>query len=84
KSVGYPPEFAGATEACASTGGQLVPPVMGAACFIMAESRAFRLVIAQVHETRGPYRRHRIAEMPSLYALLRRQQPVHSRRGKSG
>ena len=37
KSVGYPPEFAGATEACASTGGQLVPPVMGAACFIMAE-----------------------------------------------
>ena len=37
KSVGYPPEFAGAVEACASTGGQLIPPVMGAACFIMAE-----------------------------------------------
>ena len=37
KSVGYPAEFAGAVEACASTGGQLVPPVMGAACFIMAE-----------------------------------------------
>ena len=37
KDCGYPPEFAGAVEACASTGGQLVPPVMGAACFIMAE-----------------------------------------------
>ncbi len=37
KNVGYPPEFAGAVEACASTGGQLIPPVMGAACFIMAE-----------------------------------------------
>lgn len=37
KKCGYPPEFAGATEAVASTGGQLIPPVMGAACFIMSE-----------------------------------------------
>lgn len=37
KKCGYPPEFAGATEAVASTGGQFVPPVMGAAAFIMAE-----------------------------------------------
>ena len=37
KKCGYPPEFSGAVEACASTGGQLIPPVMGAACFIMAE-----------------------------------------------
>lgn len=37
KKCGYPPEFAGAVEACASTGGQLIPPVMGAACFVMAE-----------------------------------------------
>ncbi|MDD3347679.1 TRAP transporter permease [Oscillibacter sp.] len=37
KKCGYPAEFAGAVEACASTGGQLIPPVMGAACFIMAE-----------------------------------------------
>lgn len=37
KKVGYEPTFAGAVEACASTGGQLVPPVMGAACFVMAE-----------------------------------------------
>ena len=37
KKCGYSPEFAGAVEACASTGGQLVPPVMGAAAFIMTE-----------------------------------------------
>ena len=37
KSVGYRPEFAAATEAAASTGGQLMPPVMGAAAFIMTE-----------------------------------------------
>ena len=37
KRVGYRPEFAGAVEAVASCGGQLVPPVMGAAAFIMAE-----------------------------------------------
>ena len=37
KKVGYSPEFAGAVEAAASTGGQIMPPVMGAAAFIMAE-----------------------------------------------
>lgn len=37
KSVGYRPYFAGAVEAVASTGGQIMPPVMGAAAFIMAE-----------------------------------------------
>jgi TRAP transporter 4TM/12TM fusion protein len=37
KRVGYRPHFAGAIEACASTGGQLMPPVMGIAAFIMAE-----------------------------------------------
>ncbi|MDK2856814.1 MAG: hypothetical protein PWQ86_2027 [Bacillota bacterium] len=37
KSVGYKPYFAGAVEAAASTGGQILPPVMGAAAFIMAE-----------------------------------------------
>lgn len=34
---GYRPEVAGAVEACASTGGQIMPPIMGAAAFIMAE-----------------------------------------------
>lgn len=37
KSVGYEPHFAGAVEAVASTGGQILPPVMGAGAFIMAE-----------------------------------------------
>lgn len=37
KSVGYEPLFAGAVEAVASTGGQIMPPVMGAAAFIMAQ-----------------------------------------------
>ena len=37
KSIGYKAHFAGAVEAVASTGGQIMPPVMGAAAFIMAE-----------------------------------------------
>jgi TRAP transporter 4TM/12TM fusion protein len=37
KKSGYKPHHAGAIEAVASTGGQLMPPVMGAAAFIMAE-----------------------------------------------
>jgi TRAP transporter 4TM/12TM fusion protein len=37
KKMGYKPSFAGATEVAASTGGSLLPPVMGAAAFIMAE-----------------------------------------------
>lgn len=35
--TGYRPAFAGAVEAVASTGGQLMPPIMGAAAFVMAE-----------------------------------------------
>ncbi|MEG1849363.1 MAG: TRAP transporter fused permease subunit, partial [Oscillospiraceae bacterium] len=38
KSLGYKPEFAGAVEAAASTGGQIMPPVMGAAAFLIAEA----------------------------------------------
>lgn len=37
KKLGYNANFAGAVEAAASTGGQLMPPVMGAAAFLMAE-----------------------------------------------
>ncbi|MCC8193108.1 MAG: TRAP transporter permease [Deltaproteobacteria bacterium] len=37
KRTGYTPEFAGAVEAVASTGGQFAPPIMGAVGFIMAE-----------------------------------------------
>ena len=41
KKTGYKPYFAGAVEATASTGGQIMPPVMGAAAFIMAEFTGF-------------------------------------------
>ena len=37
KKTGYRPEFAGAVEAAASTGGQIMPPVMGAAAFLMID-----------------------------------------------
>lgn len=47
KKVGYKNFFAGAVEAVASTGGQIMPPVMGAAAFIMAEylSVSYRTII---------------------------------------
>lgn len=51
KKLGYKPEFAGAVEAAASTGGQLMPPVMGAAAFLMAESTGFpysRIVLSAI------------------------------------
>lgn len=37
KKTGYSPEFAAAAEASASTGGQIMPPIMGAAAFLMAD-----------------------------------------------
>ncbi|RLF80482.1 C4-dicarboxylate ABC transporter permease [Thermococci archaeon] len=51
KKAGYPPEIAGAVEPVASTGGQLMPPVMGAAAFIMAQFLGVpynKLIIAAV------------------------------------
>lgn len=38
KKSGFKPEFAGAVEAAASTGGQIMPPIMGAAAFLMADN----------------------------------------------
>lgn len=38
KSLGYKPEFAAAVEAAASTGGQIMPPIMGAAAFLIADA----------------------------------------------
>src|SRR5918995_5201638 len=37
RKIGYRPSFAGSVEAVASTGGQIMPPIMGAAAFVMAE-----------------------------------------------
>ncbi len=51
KKAGYPKEIAGAVEPVASTGGQLMPPVMGAAAFIMAQFLGVpynKLIIAAV------------------------------------
>lgn len=36
KRIGYPPHYAAAIESCASTGGTIMPPIMGAAAFVMA------------------------------------------------
>jgi len=44
KRLGYQPHFAGAVEAVASTGGQIMPPIMGTAAFIMAEMLGVRYV----------------------------------------
>ena len=52
KKVGYPPQTAAAIEAAASTGGQIMPPIMGAGAFIMAEITGIPyadIVIAAVH-----------------------------------
>lgn len=38
KTLGYAPEFAGAVEAAASTGGQIMPPIMGSAAFLISET----------------------------------------------
>jgi TRAP transporter 4TM/12TM fusion protein len=51
RNIGYRPRFAAAVEACASSGGQITPPIMGAAAFIMAEfleTRYINVVIAAV------------------------------------
>jgi TRAP transporter 4TM/12TM fusion protein len=49
KKTGYSKEFAGAVEASASVGGQLLPPVMGAAAFIMAEILSVKYSVIIVH-----------------------------------
>ncbi|MDR1873483.1 MAG: TRAP transporter permease [Synergistaceae bacterium] len=49
KKTGYSKEFAGAVEASASVGGQLLPPVMGAAAFIMAEILSIPYSVIIVH-----------------------------------
>ena len=49
KKTGYSREFAGAVEASASVGGQLLPPIMGAAAFIMAENLGVKYSVIIVH-----------------------------------
>lgn len=51
KKMGYEPEYAGAVEALASSGGQIMPPIMGAAAFIMVEFIMIPYIILCLHAT---------------------------------
>ncbi|MDR1580931.1 MAG: TRAP transporter permease [Synergistaceae bacterium] len=73
KKTGYSKEFAGAVEASASVGGQLLPPVMGAAAFIMAETLSVPYSKIIVH-----------AAIPALMYYLGIIIQVHLRAGKMG
>jgi len=73
KRVGYSKDFAGAVEASASVGGQLLPPVMGAAAFIMAEILNTPYSVIIVH-----------AAVPALLYYLGIIIQVHLRAGKLG
>ncbi|WP_142847762.1 TRAP transporter permease [Telmatospirillum sp. J64-1] len=71
KRFGYRPEFAGAVEATASMGGQIMPPVMGAVAFIMAET----LGVAYVEVVRA-------ATVPALLYFATILWMVHLEAGK--
>ncbi|GAB7140630.1 TRAP transporter permease [Deferribacterales bacterium RsTz2092] len=71
KKVGYKAEFAGAVEASASVGGQLLPPVMGAAAFIMAEMLGISYSVIILY-----------AAVPALLYYLGVILQVHFRAGK--
>ncbi|MDR1708095.1 MAG: TRAP transporter permease, partial [Candidatus Accumulibacter sp.] len=73
RKVGYSREFAGAVEACASVGGQALPPVMGAAAFIMAEILNVSYSVIIVH-----------AAIPALLYYLGVMIQVHLRASKTG
>ena len=73
KKTGYSKEFAGAVEATASVGGQLLPPVMGAAAFIMAEILGVDYSVIIIH-----------AAIPALLYYLGIIIQVQLRAGKTG
>ena len=73
KKTGYSKEFAGAVEAAASVGGQLLPPIMGAAAFIMAE------MISVQYSTIITW-----AAIPALLYYLSIVLQVHLRAAKDG
>ncbi len=80
KKTGYQDDFAGAVEASASTGGQIMPPIMGAAAFIIAETLGLPYI--QVTGVDHPLRQcvqfclisQVICPQPDLYPL---QHPLH-------
>ncbi|MDD4160143.1 MAG: TRAP transporter fused permease subunit, partial [Synergistaceae bacterium] len=84
KKVGYAPHYAGAVEACASTGGQLMPPIMGAGAFIMSEFlgvsylsiAAAAIIPAMVYYTAIFTNVHVRAKKQKLQGLPKDQLPV--------
>ncbi len=73
KKIGYHKNFAGAVESAASVGGQILPPIMGAAAFIMAENLAI------------PYQKIILAGIiPALLYYLGVMLQVHFRASKRG
>ena len=87
KKTGYPSEFSGAVEAAASTGGQIMPPIMGAAAFLMAEYMgvsyaevAFRAILPAVLYFTGIYIAvHLEAKKLGLRGIAREELPKFSR-----
>ncbi len=73
KKIGYDKEFAGAVEAAASCGGQILPPVMGAAAFIMAEYLGIAYITIAVS-----------AAIPALLYYLGVIVMIHLRASKNG
>lgn len=71
KKNGYPSEFAGGVEAAASTGGQILPPIMGASAFIMAETLG--VPISEIIKA---------ATVPALLFFLSIYLAVHFKAGK--
>lgn len=72
KKVGYDKNFAGAVEASASVGGQILPPIMGAAAFIMAETTGVKYSTIAL-----------AAVLPALLYYLGVIAQVHFRAGKN-
>ncbi len=72
KRVGYSKDFAGAVEASASVGGQILPPIMGAAAFIMAETTGVKYSTIAL-----------AAVLPALLYYLGVIAQVHFRAGKN-
>jgi TRAP transporter 4TM/12TM fusion protein len=73
KKIGYDNEFAGAVEAAASCGGQILPPVMGAAAFIMAEYLGISYITIAIS-----------AVIPALLYYLGVIVMIHLRASKNG
>jgi TRAP transporter 4TM/12TM fusion protein len=73
KRTGFKPDFAAAVEATASTGGQIMPPVMGAAAFVMAEYTGIPYIQICIH-----------AAIPALLYYFALFMAIHFEASKTG